>query len=74
MLISGVELDLSGQYRIFIGPRWRWRYVLVDNAQGESVLRAFHSTYHLFGKIPEDAEVFEVPEDERLIEPNDRGF
>lgn len=81
MLISGVEAheqdeplkEKPGRYRIYVGPRWRWRYILVGAEEGERILRAFHSTYHLFGRIPEGAQVFEVPEAERELE-SDRDF
>lgn len=83
MLISGVEMHEAdvgripgepGQaYRVFVGPRWRHQYILVGPAEGENILRAFHSTYHLFGRVPDEAVRYETTQEELAAE-GDRPF
>ena len=75
MLISGVEphpLEQNtpdeGQeqlWRVFIGPRWRGRYIIVGNSEGHNVYGAFHGSQHLYAGIPDDADRFDETPEER---------
>ena len=77
MLISGVEPHSIGTealiaegldeqlWRVFIGPRWRGRYIVVGNAEGHNVYAAFHGSQHLYAGIPDDADRFDETPEER---------
>ena len=61
-LITGVEADPLGGTRVYVGPRWKWRYILVEGDDAQRVRRAWdNTTQHLFFDLPIDAEVLTDP-------------
>lgn len=79
-LISGIEphwdeptvpepVVAPQRWRVYVGPRWAWKYVIVGQETGRQVYRAFHSTHHLYAGFPDGTEVHVVPPEERDDSP-----
>jgi hypothetical protein len=65
MLVSGVEEHPETEdYRVFIGPRWARRYIVLGPRDAAKVWQAFCGTNFLYMKVPDDAEVFEETREE----------
>lgn len=72
-LISGVEPNWTeGQepvdsWRVFIGGRWSWKYILVTFEEARNIYGVWQNTPELWVTVPDSAEVFSVPREERII-------
>ena len=74
-LISGVEphepekiherdVDPGEQWRIYVGARWAWKYVLTDFEQAKKIYEVWLSVPELWVDLPE-TEIYSVPAEER---------
>ncbi|AWN07787.1 hypothetical protein HOT31_gp116 [Microbacterium phage Hendrix] len=69
MFISGVDYHDGERWRLYVNSRWLWKYVLVDQKTAQIAWRALSTLDRLEVAIPEDAEVFQVPVEERWEGP-----
>lgn len=59
VLVTGVEEDESGMLRVYVGPRFNWVYVLIENEDDkESIRRAWGSHTHVLINKPEPDQLF----------------
>lgn len=65
MFISGVDYHDGEKWRLYVNNRWMWKYVLVDRETAATVHRALSSLDRISVPIPEDAQIHQVPIDER---------
>lgn len=65
MFITGVDYHDGEKWRLYVNNRWMWKYVLVDRDTAATAWRALGSLDRLVVAIPEDAEIFQVPIEER---------
>ncbi len=52
-------------WRVFVGPRALWKYVLVDFSLAQQVYHAFQGSSRMYAPLADDVEVYQVPREER---------
>lgn len=61
VLISGVESDPEepDMFRVYVGPRYNWKYVLVSGDEGLKVKREFHGSSRLVTVLDPEAQIYQ---------------
>jgi hypothetical protein len=61
VLITGIDPEPieEGLVRVYVGPRYLWRFVLVDLATAEDLRRQWGGDQHLYADLAEDAVVYQ---------------
>lgn len=63
VLVTGVEDDPSGMLRMYVGPRYKWTYALIeDERDKETLRRAWSGGQHVLAPTP-DADQLYVDEE-----------
>ena len=61
VLVTGVESDPDepDMTRVYVGPRYDWKYVLVSGDEALKVRREFHGSTHLVTVLDPEAQIFQ---------------